>query len=36
MGAEKSEVLQATLDLMILKTLYALGPQHPVQAFRHE
>lgn len=25
---EKSEVLQGTLDLMILKTLYALGPQH--------
>ena len=28
MKAEKSEVLQGTLDLMILKTLYALGPQH--------
>ena len=28
MSAEKSEVLQGTLDLMILKTLYALGPQH--------
>ena len=28
MGSEKSEVLQGTLDLMILKTLYALGPQH--------
>src|SRR5262249_12345550 len=28
MGAEKSEVLQGTLDLMILKTLHALGPQH--------
>jgi len=27
-GAEKSEVLQGTLDLMILKTLYALGPLH--------
>jgi PadR family transcriptional regulator PadR len=27
-GAEKSEVLQGTLDLMILKTLHALGPQH--------
>src|ERR1700735_712183 len=25
---EKSEVLQGTLDLMILKTLCALGPQH--------
>jgi PadR family transcriptional regulator PadR len=25
---EQSEVLQGTLDLMILKTLYALGPQH--------
>jgi PadR family transcriptional regulator, regulatory protein PadR len=24
----KSEVLQGTLDLMILKTLHALGPQH--------
>jgi PadR family transcriptional regulator, regulatory protein PadR len=23
-----SEILQGTLDLMILKTLYALGPQH--------
>jgi PadR family transcriptional regulator, regulatory protein PadR len=28
MNAEKSEVLQGTLDLMILKTLHALGPQH--------
>jgi transcriptional regulator len=28
MSAEKSEVLQGTLDLMILKTLQALGPQH--------
>ncbi|MFZ0518229.1 MAG: PadR family transcriptional regulator [Acidobacteriaceae bacterium] len=28
MSAEKSEVLQGTLDLMILKTLHALGPQH--------
>ena len=28
MGADKSEVLQGTLDLMILKTLHALGPQH--------
>src|ERR1700680_4600306 len=26
--AGKSEVLQGTLDLMILKTLHALGPQH--------
>jgi PadR family transcriptional regulator PadR len=25
---EKSEVLQGTLDLMILKTLHAMGPQH--------
>ena len=25
---EKSEVLQGTLDLMILKTLHALGPQN--------
>ena len=25
---KKSEVLQGTLDLMILKTLEALGPQH--------
>ena len=28
MSAEKSEVLQGTLDLMTLKTLHALGPQH--------
>lgn len=28
MSAEKSEVLQGTLDLMILKALHALGPQH--------
>ena len=28
MAEEKSEVLQGTLDLMVLKTLYALGPQH--------
>jgi PadR family transcriptional regulator PadR len=28
MSAEKSEVLQGTLDLMILKTLHALGSQH--------
>ncbi len=26
--SKKSEVLQGTLDLMILKTLHALGPQH--------
>jgi len=24
----KSEILQGTLDLMVLKTLHALGPQH--------
>jgi PadR family transcriptional regulator PadR len=28
MAANKSEVLQGTLDLMILKTLQALGPLH--------
>ena len=28
MAADKSEVLQGTLDLMVLKTLQALGPQH--------
>ena len=28
MSAERSEVLQGTLDLMVLKTLHALGPQH--------
>lgn len=28
MSDEKSEILQGTLDLMILKTLHALGPQH--------
>ena len=28
MAAEKTEVLQGTLDLMILKTLQALGPLH--------
>src|ERR1700690_1734999 len=28
MGDGKSEVLQGTLDLMVLKTLYALGPLH--------
>jgi PadR family transcriptional regulator PadR len=27
-GEKTSEVLQGTLDLMVLKTLYALGPQH--------
>jgi PadR family transcriptional regulator, regulatory protein PadR len=27
-GPKKSEVLQGTLDLMILKTLQALGPLH--------
>src|SRR5688572_10746602 len=27
-GSERSEVLQGTLDLMILKALHALGPQH--------
>jgi transcriptional regulator len=27
-GAARSEVLQGTLDLMILKTLQALGPLH--------
>jgi PadR family transcriptional regulator PadR len=27
-NTEKSEVLQGTLDLMILKTLHALGPLH--------
>lgn len=27
-AAPKSEILQGTLDLMILKTLHALGPQH--------
>jgi transcriptional regulator len=26
--AARAEVLQGTLDLMILKTLHALGPQH--------
>jgi PadR family transcriptional regulator, regulatory protein PadR len=28
MGEKKSEVLQGTLDLMVLKTLYAMGPLH--------
>jgi transcriptional regulator len=27
-GGERSEVLQGTLDLMILKTLHVLGPVH--------
>lgn len=27
-SADKSEVLQGTLDLMVLKTLHALGPLH--------
>ena len=27
-GADKSEVLQGTLDLMVLKTVHALGPLH--------
>ena len=28
MGGQKTEVLQGTLDLMVLKTLHALGPLH--------
>ena len=28
MSEQKSEVLQGTLDLMVLKTLHALGPLH--------
>ncbi len=28
MGESKSEVLQGTLDLMVLQTLEAMGPQH--------
>ncbi len=28
MGDKKSEILQGTLDLMVLKTLHALGPLH--------
>jgi transcriptional regulator len=28
MAGEKSEVLQGTLDLMVLKTLHAMGPLH--------
>jgi PadR family transcriptional regulator PadR len=27
-GDKKSDVLQGTLDLMVLKTLYAMGPLH--------
>ncbi|MGB6900422.1 MAG: PadR family transcriptional regulator [Candidatus Acidiferrum sp.] len=28
MGGEKSEILQGTLDLMVLKTLASMGPLH--------
>jgi transcriptional regulator len=28
MGRDKSEILQGTLDLMVLKTLDAMGPMH--------
>jgi PadR family transcriptional regulator PadR len=28
MASERSETLQGTLDLMVLKTLAAMGPQH--------
>lgn len=28
MGETKSEILQGTLDLMVLKTLHAMGPMH--------
>ena len=28
MGETKSEILQGTLDLMVLKTLHAIGPLH--------
>jgi PadR family transcriptional regulator, regulatory protein PadR len=28
MGEKKLDVLQGTLDLMVLKTLYAMGPLH--------
>ena len=28
MGKTKSEILQGTLDLMVLKTLHAMGPLH--------
>ncbi len=27
-GSEKTDVLQGTLDLMVLRTLEAMGPQH--------
>jgi PadR family transcriptional regulator, regulatory protein PadR len=35
MSAEKSEVLQGTLDLMAPKTVHALGPQHGFGIARH-
>jgi PadR family transcriptional regulator PadR len=35
MSAEKSEVLQDTLDLMAPKTVHALGPQHGFGIARH-
>jgi PadR family transcriptional regulator, regulatory protein PadR len=28
MGKDKSDILQGTLDLMVLKTLHAMGPMH--------
>lgn len=28
MGQDKSDILQGTLDLMVLKTLHAMGPMH--------
>ena len=28
MGDTKSDILQGTLDLMVLQTLDAMGPQH--------
>jgi len=28
MGETKSDILQGTLDLMVLQTLDAMGPQH--------
>ena len=28
MGEDKSDILQGTLDLMVLKTLHAMGPMH--------
>lgn len=28
MGGDKADVLQGTLDLMVLKTLESMGPQH--------